>query len=168
MFWQTALIHSPKLMLIGVTFFSVSVFHIKGLNYFLPMLDVIVVFYWSVMLPRLMPIWFVVLMGFVTDMVIGTTLGLHGLLYLLLVLSISQKRYRWSRRGVRKLWKVFSSVAAFILFAEWLLESILHGAFLPATHVLMQYALTMSTYPLWHAMLASIHSKIPEQALSNA
>jgi rod shape-determining protein MreD len=112
----------------------------------MPHLPLLLVLLWATVQPRLLPAWLAFLLGLVQDALAGAPIGLHGTLFLLLVVAVRLGEQRMPARGfaLGPLPALLLVVAAFLL--SWQIQLLLLRP-VPLGPHLVQALLTCLAYP---------------------
>jgi rod shape-determining protein MreD len=144
--------------LLAVLFLSAK--HITGMSHFMPILQLIPVFYWGMMQAREMPYWFVFMLGLVIDAVSGLPLGLSSLLYVFFLLLLHAQRKYFYKEGFVIKWGYFALLLGAASIMNWAMLSVFNSrseSFLPA---FIQWCLTVGCYPALHKGFDGLHDHI--------
>ena len=119
-----------------------------------PFLALIVVFYWSVYRPDLLPVWAVFLLGLCQDLLTGAPTGLAALVLVLVHgLAVSQRRVLLGQTFAVE-WAGFLLAASGAAVLAWLLSSLWHTALVAPMPFAIQALVTVALYPLGAWLLA--------------
>lgn len=140
----------PGLMALGLTIFFLAAKHIRGLDQFMPLLQLAPVFYWGMLQAREMPYWFVFLLGLVTDAVTGMPLGLSSLLYIFFLALLHAQRKYVHKEGFVVKWGYFAALMAVLGSLNWILLSLFHSRAMSFEPAFLQWFLTVCCYPFLH------------------
>lgn len=125
-----------------------------------PVVPLMVVFFWSVYHPPLMPASAIFLTGIVQDLVTGAPVGLWAVIYLVTrLVALSQRSY-FIGRTHKVVVAGFAFVAAIAGFIQWSVTSLLHGVFLPVVFPVLQMSVTVVCYPLAAYVFIRLHRRI--------
>lgn len=126
---------------------SIVPLRIPDLSPIVPSLGIIAVYYWVIYRPELMPGWAVFLLGLVQDLLGGGPLGIHALVFLLLVAAVGAQRRFLATGSFAFVWAIFLPVAAATFFLIWLLYCLNLDLLIDARSVTFQYFTTVAVYP---------------------
>ena len=112
-----------------------------------PMLNIIVIFYWTVYRPDLVPPAVLFLIGLIDDVVMGTPLGLMASIFVLLYgVTLSQRQF-FIGKPFYITWLGFSIISAVCIGLIWVLVALFAGrlgiVFIP----FIKYTLTLLSFP---------------------
>ncbi len=137
--------------------------HIWGMNYTMPLLPLLPIFYWGTIQAPEMPYWFAFLIGLLMDVVSGLPLGLTALLYMIfLVVTHSQSKYI-HKEGFIIIWGYFMLLVAIICLCQWLLISFSAKQWQALPAALIQWLLTVGLYPMFHKLFDNIAEHIRQR-----
>lgn len=132
----------------------------KGANAF-PYVSLIAVCYWSTFAPSVLPMWFVFLLGFVQDIMLGMPLGSSSSVLLLMQWVVLKHRRSISVQNFQLIWGRFVvySLAATVIW--WLLLSWVAHGLLPPLSAMLTWAVTVLAYPLFHVLFTKLYRLLP-------
>ena len=120
---------------------------VPDLSPIVPSLAIVAIYYWVIYRPDLMPGWAVFLLGLVQDLLGGGPIGVHALVFLLLVAAVGAQRRFLATGSFALVWVVFLPVAAVSFFLIWALFCLNLGMLIDSRSVLFQYLTTVAVYP---------------------
>ncbi len=125
-----------------------------------PILPLVIVFFWSVYGPDLLPPASVFVIGLAQDLLTGGPLGLWPAVYLVTQYIVLSQRSYFLGREQKVVWLGFAlaSVGAGIIL--WLVMSLMSGVLLPVGHLLLQLAATVLIYPLFGVIFGELHRRV--------
>ncbi len=119
--------------------------HAEG---FVPMLGTLVVFYWCLHLPALMPLWGLLALGFVQDVALGDVLGLSFLTYLPIVLVTRSRSANRFGASFWFSWLLCMLVMAMSGFIHYAASCTMAWQVLDPKPVVSRYGVAILVYPL--------------------
>jgi rod shape-determining protein MreD len=122
--------------------------HMPGLSSVMPLFPLISIYLWAVHHPDLMPAYAVFLIGFLQDTLIGTPIGLHILIYLMVYGTVAWQRRFLAEKPFVVIWVGFSLAAAGAAIASWLLISLYYLEIFQPEALAYQYFLSLGAFPL--------------------
>jgi len=132
--------------------------HLPAFAEISPQMPLIGVFYWAIYRPDLLPASMAFAVGLMTDILMGTPLGVSPLVYLLVHgLTLSQRRFFLGKPFVVT-WSCFGVMTAVALLLEWLLVSMLVDALVPLRPVMFSLLMSVSIYPVLSWLFGRIHA----------
>lgn len=159
--WQrldyVARLITPSLMTIALVVLMQIPMPLPDYSAVSPGLALMSVYYWTLSRPGLLPAPVIFGIGVFQDMLSGAPVGMNALLMLLAYgIAVSQRRIL-NGKPFGLVWAGFTAIAAAVAVTQWLTMSILAGFFLLPQPVAMQFALTVSLYPLMAWILVQTH-----------
>ncbi|MFC4350167.1 rod shape-determining protein MreD [Fodinicurvata halophila] len=112
-----------------------------------PSLAMPAVYYWVVFRPDLMPLWATFLIGLIQDLLTGVPLGTGIMMLLVLHLLVTGQRRIFTTATFAMLWVIFALFAALVYALGWVLAALLMPMTPSEGPVILQYALTVASYP---------------------
>ena len=144
----------PAAAALAAVLLAVLPFGVPRLAVVTPFFALIVVYYWSVYRPDLLPVWAVFLLGLCQDVLTGAPTGLVALVLVLVhALAVSQRRVLLGQTFAVE-WAGFLLVAGGATTLAWLLASLWHTALLGPMPFAIQASFTVALYPLGAWLLA--------------
>ena len=114
-------------------------------------------YYWAVWRPDLMPAWLAFLIGLVYGALVHAPLGLHSLLFLLVLVGVRRQRRVLVGLGCPMFWTLYAAMVLVYTVAEWMLSSILAAHPMPVAGALFGAVVTAAAFPIVALPLAQIH-----------
>ena len=112
-----------------------------------PMLNIIVVFYWTVYRPDLVPPVILFLIGLIDDVVMGTPLGLMASVFVLLYgVTLTQRQF-FIGKPFYVTWLGFSIISAFCICLIWVLVALFAGRLGVLITPFIKYTVTLLSFP---------------------
>lgn len=112
-----------------------------------PMLNIIVIFYWTVYRPDLVPPVVLFLIGLMDDVVMGTPLGLMaGIFILLRGVTLTQRQF-FIGKSFYVTWLGFSIISAFCICLIWVLVALFAGRLGIVITPFIKYVITLLSFP---------------------
>ncbi len=126
----------------------------------IPLIPLIVVYFWSIYSPGYLPAIGVFFIGLMQDLLSGGPLGLWSSMYLLVQMLVLSQRSYFHGREQRVVWLGFGVIAALVGAASWLLMSMMSGFFLPVAPLMFQLATTAALYPIVASGFVELHRRV--------
>lgn len=127
---------------------SMAPVHVPGYARVVPLLSLMAVYHWTVFRPELLPAFAVFVIGLLQDILSGTPIGIHALVFLIVYgLVLSQRRFL-AGKSFAVVWLGFSLVASGAALLSWILVSAYDVALVDPEPVVFQYLMTLGTFPL--------------------
>jgi rod shape-determining protein MreD len=165
MFEQKSILRVVLLHLVAILFviLNVSDIRIAGLSHVIPLLDLMIIFYFSVF-KNTFGIWFIFLLGIWNDALNGNPLGTTAICYILLVKVFSVLNQKMViKENFRQVWQQFIAFCFLFLLMKWLILSALSGQFISVTGALVQLVLSSCLYVLMHKFFDHLSHKLLEE-----
>ena len=143
-------------------------FAIRGDNSFFPLIDLILIFYWAIYYPKLIPNWFVFSLGAVKDLVSGAPLGVNMLLNLLTRFVLRSSRGEIVNANFIVIWQLFFITLLLVMTLKWAMLSIITGERIGIGFAHIQFAITVAAYPIFHCFFNMVFETIPKNLRENA
>lgn len=141
---------------------------LDGLAHFPIDVCLISIYYWTLFRPSTMPFWFVFLLGVIRDALMGTTLGISSLVFILFrLLVLTQQRFL-AKDSFIAMWLGFGAALIPILLFHWMMESAYAQTWLSIDTLLMQWVFTFGFYPLLHILFNALYSFLPGKPRSKS
>lgn len=153
----------PCLLALVLSIFCLSPLHMGGLNHFMPLLPLAVVFYSGLLHPRDMPYWFVFALGLAMDASTGTPMGLTSLLNLFFLIFLHTQHKYIIKEGFMIKWFYFALILAACGVLNWLLLFMYHARPQAVMPALLQMVLTVCCYPLIHKLMDVVYEHIHQR-----
>jgi len=141
--WRVSLIQ-----LITFIFFIFSFVNLSLSIDIKPIFLLIIVFYWSMHRPSIIPPVLIFFIGLLQDMILEYPIGLHSILYLTVYFLISRQRVFLMGQSYTNIWLFFSLTTFLFGVCEWLFFSIRYLTFFDISTVLLSVAVTVFLYPV--------------------
>ena len=121
-----------------------------------PAIDLIAVYYWTMVRPGRVPLWLLFLLGLTVDSISTAPLGVHAALYLTGYAMARLVHARMETMSLLPMWGVFCLWLLLLLLGEWLLAGWQLQALPPLGLLPMQWLITLFVYPLLHLLFDRI------------
>ena len=132
---------------------------------FVPMLGILVVYYWRLYLPILLPAWVLLILSLVQDVLLGDPLGLAFLTYLPSILMSQSKAARRFGSNFWFAWFLFAPVLVATALIHYGLIMGLNLRFLDPTPVVMRYGASWLFFPAFAILFAWFESRLASSLL---
>ena len=131
---------------------------ISNLPSIFPMLDIMMIYYFSIVVPGRMPYWFIFVMGVWSDAIMGLPLGLTSLAILIAVKIFTSINTRLIiKRQFHQLWGQYVMFSLLILFIKWVILSIYHGNLYPILWMILQVLISSLLYVVMHKVFGYLN-----------
>ena len=147
-----------------ILFFILSIVPLKfGIfNDARPMFLVAAIYYWALFRPAFLGILGIFIIGFLYDLILGLSLGLTSILLIGVYMITERQRVVLLRQPFTILWGGFSLLTACASLFKWTLSSLISFDFLHPGFFMLEFALTVVSFPVIVLILkagnTSIHS----------
>ena len=142
---------------------NVSDIRISGLTNVIPLLDLMIIFYFAVF-KNLFSVWFIFLLGIWSDALNGNPLGTTALCYIILVKLFTVLNGRMMiRENFKQLWRQFVAFCFLFLLMKWALLSVLNGAVYSIISPVVQLVLSSVLYVVMHKFFDYLSQKLLER-----
>jgi rod shape-determining protein MreD len=149
---------APASLLFAMFMLSVSALPLPVKPLWLLML----VYYWSIYRPAIMPPWLCFVTGLLFDFISGLPLGGNAAIFTLVQMIVRDQRRFLMGQPYVTIWAVFSLVATLTLFTQWSLYGLVSNGFAPITPVAVSLLATIAVFPLVTLLLIIVHRVLPE------
>ena len=126
-----------------------------------PSFFLMVIFYWSIFRPTMIPGWMVFCAGIFYDLISGIPVGLNGLLYFLVRISITEQRKVFSGQSFAVVYLGYVAVAVIFFIAQWLLFSLVNWGLVSFYPLFGSLILSIVFFPPVFLMMNLIHKLLP-------
>lgn len=141
-------------------FFVISFVHFSFPIDLKPYFILIVIFYWSINRPSIIPPILIFGIGIIQDLISEIPIGLHSILYLFVYFLITRQRLYLMGQAYLILWLFFAMTAFGFIFCEWLFFSIRYFTFFEYGTLVASCAVTIFLYPVINYLLMMLHRMI--------
>lgn len=157
------------LYLIAIVFamFNLSNVKIDYVADFLPLFDVMIIYYFAVYQPQIFSMWFLFVLGLISDSLNGFPLGITSFCYIVAVKMFNALNQRTvARESFQQILQQFVAFAFVVLFLKWLLLSIYYFKFYNALSPLIQLTISTVLYVLMHKFFDYLNRKLLGNTIS--
>ncbi|MES2676794.1 MAG: rod shape-determining protein MreD [Pseudomonadota bacterium] len=159
----TSLRNIVILQIIAILFAMLNLSNIK-IEYvanFLPLFDVMIIYYFAVLRPQVFAVWFLFLLGLIGDSINGFPLGITSLSYILTVKLFNSLNQRiLVKENFQQIFGQFIAFAFIILFLKWAMLSIYHFKNYNFVNPMIQLVITATLYVLLHKFFDYLDKKL--------
>lgn len=121
-----------------------------------------VIYYWSVYRPTLLPVWLVFGAGVLYDLLAGLPVGMTAFSYVFLQWLVTDQRVFLMGQPYIMLWSGFALIALIAGAIQWSVYSLIHFDFIALRPVLASAALGALCFPVGTLFLRLTHKILPE------
>ena len=141
---------APSLLCVGLALLCVIPKHMSGLGNFMPLLWLMPIFFWGTNESRDVPYGVAFAVGLLLDATAGHALGFSSLLTVFFLAVAHTQRKYIQKEGFVIQWGYFAVLLAGYQAAGWFALSMLGDRWLPVNAAMLQWALTLCFYPVFH------------------
>ncbi len=132
--------------------------NVAGLAMFPPDILAIILFFWGIHGPRMVPVWMGFALGLVLDLLNGWPLGLSAIGYLIIIGFVATQRKTLMRDPFLFIWGSFGFIYAWVLIIKTGIFSMADGTWLFTSQIFFQWLMNVLLYPALHYVMYSIHN----------
>lgn len=151
-----SLLHAPKLLLIFSLCLEALVPPIPGIIDFMPLLLMMIAFYWSIYHPERLPYPFLFFIGFFQDIIFDEMLGLSSFILIVFSVLLRRTQKKLIHRGFLTLWCVFCLLIMAFEALRLLISAFSSPYVYMLETVLMQGIISAACYPCIHFLCSGI------------
>ena len=145
---------------IFLTILNLSNIKITGFAKIMPLLDLMMIFYFTIFKERF-GLWFVFILGIWNDALNGNLLGLTSLCYIILIKLFTLFNNRaLARENFVQIWQQFTAFCFLFLLVKWIIFVIINGKPSSFGSLFIQLFLTASFYVLMHVFFDYLSKKL--------
>jgi rod shape-determining protein MreD len=152
---------APKLLAILLILIGFMPVPLTGISFFVPLFDIMIIYYWSIYDPKLFPQWFIVVMGCLQDILCGLPLGVTALSNLVFREIIVMRRRFFIKEPFLLIWLSFTLLSLLIVCLKWIVAALVFKKIFPMEAALMQWLLTVSLYACMHWLFNKLYTLWP-------
>lgn len=153
--------HLPKLLALILLLVNFLPLKIPGMLFFFPLTSIMIIYFWCIYRPELMPLWFVFVLGVLQDALYGSHLGVMGLAHLILWVAVVSQRRLLVNEPFIVVWCGFIVFSFGIVFLEWGIISMLYKQVHPFGTACVRWLLSIALYVCMHYVFNVINKVIP-------
>ena len=151
------------LQVVAILFAMLNLSNIK-IEYvadFLPLFDVMIIYYFTIIRPQIFAIWFLFLLGIISDAINGFPLGLTSLCYIITIKLFNTLNQRMvMKENFQQILGQFIVFVFSILLLKWLLLSLYHLKVYNIIRPIIQLVITTTLYVLMHKFFDYLDKKL--------
>jgi rod shape-determining protein MreD len=149
--------------LIAICFAMLGLSNIK-IEYvadFLPLFDVMIIYYFAILRPHFLPSWFLFIMGLFTDALNGFPLGMTAIFYILLAKVFCEINHKMAPLdGFGQILRQFFAFCMALMLLKWLFLSLFHLQFYNFWAPFLQIIISCTLYVLLHKFFHFLEVKL--------
>lgn len=161
--WRLTIAHVVTLVFL---FLSLASFYFPLTGQVRPYFILIVIYYWSINRPTLIPPFLVFLIGVFYDLILGFPIGLHAILFICINWVVKNQRLFFMGQPYIIVWLGFGCTVLITLCFEYLFFSAVSKQWLELTPLLNSFLITAFSFPLLTLVLIIAHRFLPEASKS--
>lgn len=129
-----------------------------------PPLLLMVIYYWSIYRPTLLPPWFVFMLGALMDFISGWPVGLSALIYVAVHWLIADQRRFLMSQSFVMIWAGYAFVSVVAAFTQWVVFGLIQWNWTPFSPIWYSVFLGAALFPLFSVLLHLTHKILPHSA----
>ena len=131
-------------------------------NVLKPQLVLVLVYYWTLYRPTLMPPWVIFVAGILLDLTTPVLpIGTHAASYLLISAILKPRRRMMMGQSFIVVWAGFVVATLMDLLLKWLLINLFSASSLDFQTMLLNGLMTVLSFPLLVMVLVTVHRLLP-------
>ena len=123
---------------------------------------VMIIYYWTVYRPTLLPPVLVFMMGACFDLLSGLPLGLSSAVFLIIRHALYDQRIFLTGQPFMVIWLGYIIVSAVALFAQWALFGLIQFHWTPVFPIVLMIVVGILLFPFISLILNGSHKLLPE------
>ena len=157
--WRYSLAHSLTLFLLVLAVVSFSVPYADQIKpYFLLM----VVYYWAIYRPTMIPSYFLLIVGLLFDLLSGQSfIGITSLIFLIVQWVISDQRLFLMAQPFVVIWLIFSVTCLGGVVLQWFIFSVLSFQLVSVVPIFLQFLITVLLFPIFSFIFNVVNKVLP-------
>lgn len=137
--------------------------NIAGFQDIKPSFMVMVIFYWSIYRPTLIPSWMAFIMGIILDLVTGMPVGLSACLFVIIQRILIDQRLTFTGQAFLTVFFGYISVSVFFYGAQWLVFGLINSYFVSYELMLGKMIMALIFFPVFYLVIHLTHKVLPEE-----
>lgn len=151
----------PILLMAVLFLLSITALPLPKVGQVKPALLLMVVYYWSIYRPTLIPPSLCFGLGLLLDFMSALPLGVNAIILTLVQWIVRDQRRFLMGQAYFTIWSVFALVATLSLMAQWGLYGLVHMAWAPLMPVMFSLLATILLFPVVTLLLIAVHKILP-------
>ena len=151
----------PQLLLVLFVILSFVTLPLTLLGEAKPYLILMIIYYWSIYRPTLVPPALCFIVGIVIDTLSGMPLGLNAAVFVAVRWVVSDQRRFLTGQPYITVWAAFGVVCSVAAAVQWALYGLVNMQWTGAFTVAMSVGLSLLVFPLISLLLIRIHRLLP-------
>lgn len=128
--------------------------------------NIMVIYYWAIYRPRLLPPWLIFLAGIAFDSMSGMPLGMNAFIFLALRWLVVDQRLFLMGQSFAMVWLLFAGMSFICLVSQWALYGLIHFYWTPFIPVAFTFIAGFVVYPVVGIILNVSHRILPVEETS--
>ena len=160
---QINILKLSVLYIIAILFVTTNLnnVHYLGSSYFLPLFEVMIIYYFAVYQNNIFGSWILFLLGIWSDALNGLPIGITSLIYLIVVKLFNFIRQKQAiKENFASILQEFAIFISIILLLKWMLLSIYNKNFYNITSYIIQIIVSCIAYVLIHKICDFLFKKL--------
>lgn len=162
-FWRLSVAHITTLSFL---FLSLISFSFPITDTVRPYFILIIIYYWSINRPTLIPPVLIFLIGIFYDLILGLPIGFHAIVFVAINWIVKNQRLFFMGQPYVIVWLGFVFTTLATLVFEYLFFSILSTQWLDITPLLNSFIITSICFPFMTLILILVHRMLPDISTS--
>lgn len=121
----------------------------------------IVIYYWAIYRPTLIPVWLVFVAGLAFDLLSASPLGLNAFIYIVLRWIVVDQRLFLGSQPFITVWIGYVFASFMSVFLQWALFGIINFGWPPVSSALSMFGIGIVIYPVLSLLLHLSHRLLP-------
>ncbi|MFT6106867.1 MAG: rod shape-determining protein MreD [Rickettsiales bacterium] len=141
--------------------FNLSSINIDSVADYLPLFDVMIIYYFAVLRKDIYPVWLLFILGLICDSINGFPLGMTSIIYIVAVKSFNAFNQRASfEQNFRQIFIQFIAFLSLIMICKWIILSLYDLKFYNFLNPLIQIIITSLFYIFMHRFFNYLDTKL--------
>ncbi|MFT6220297.1 MAG: rod shape-determining protein MreD [Myxococcota bacterium] len=154
-------IFAIQIIAIFFAIFNLSNINIDVIADYLPLFDVMIIYYFAVFRQDVFAIWFLFVLGLISDSINGFPLGMTSLIYIIAIKSFNAFNQRSSfEKNFHQIFIQFIAFISLITFSKWLFLSLYNLTFYNFSAPIIQLIVTALFYIFMHKFFSYLDTKL--------
>ncbi|MCE3255816.1 MAG: hypothetical protein K0R25_1310 [Rickettsiaceae bacterium] len=154
-------IFALQIIAILLAMLNLSNIKIEYVADFLPLFDVMIIYYFAILRPQIFAVWFLFLLGMISDAINGFPLGITALSYIIAVKSFNAfNQHTIIDESFQRIFGQFIAFVFCILSLKWLFLSIYNLQAYNIITPLIQLIITSTIYVFMHKFFGYLDRKL--------
>ncbi|MCC2646587.1 MAG: rod shape-determining protein MreD [Rickettsiaceae bacterium] len=147
-------------LLIIISIIPLASFRLGELSSIFPAIEIVIIFYFSIYKPSILPLWLLFTYGIILDLVYGLAVGISVIPVIIISFLLRNQRQIFNRKEFKIVFLGFSLACILYLGLKYIIFSWYYSHFFDLKLVLIQGISTIFIYPIIHYSLQQIEKII--------